>query len=277
MKKVEIRELQEKKLRMLVYGFPVHYMNAIRRLVMSDVPTMAVDFVYFYDNSTDVYDEMIAHRLGLTPFTSETAITKYSPPELCAEAEPPNPNCFVELFLDYSVEEGKAGAYVKAADIKVSDPDVKPVHPETPITYVAAGQRLYLVAYARLGRGREHAKWSPATISALTYTPVVSYEAHKVSRECRECISAYPEILESLERGGEGEVKLFWRNTSALRYCVETSCSGSLKLRYDEKILQYSLETTGALSPLRVVLEATKVIENKIKRLRESLEALEVK
>lgn len=275
--KVEIREIGERKLFLLSEGFPLHYMNAIRRLVLSDVPTMAVDFVYFYDNNTDVYDEMIAHRLGLAAFTSEAAIQKYSPPEICSEMEPPNPNCFVELVLDYSVEEGKAGGYVKAKDVKVSDPEVKPVHPETPITYVAEGQRLHFVAYARLGRGKEHAKWSPATISALTYTPVVKYSASKVKKECRECISAYPEILEALGKGGKGEVRLYGRNTSALRYCVETSCSGALSVEYDEEALQYTLETTGTLSPLRTVLEATKVLENKVKRLRESFEALEVK
>ncbi|MEN2999610.1 MAG: DNA-directed RNA polymerase subunit D [Acidilobaceae archaeon] len=274
---MEIREIGERRLFALVEGFPLHYVSAIRRLVLSDVPTIAVDFVYFYDNNTDVYDEMIAHRLGLATLTSEAAIQKYSPPEVCAEMEPPNPNCFVELLLDYSVEEGKAGAYVKAGDIKVNDPEVKPVYPETPITYVAGGQRLHFVAYARLGRGKEHAKWSPATISALTYTPVVRYDASEVRKECLECISAYPEILKALQRGGKGEVRLYGRNTSALRYCVETSCSGALSVEYDEGALQYTLETTGALSPLRTILEATKVLEDKVKRLRESLEALEVK
>ncbi|MCX8195963.1 MAG: DNA-directed RNA polymerase subunit D [Acidilobaceae archaeon] len=275
--RVEIRELSERRLFLVVEGFPVAYMNAIRRLVLSDVPTMAVDFVYFYNNSTDVYDEMIAHRLGLTVFRSEAALEKYASPEECAEAEPPNPKCFVEMVLDFSVEEGRPGTYVKAADIITSDPEVRPVYPETPITYVAEGQAIHFVAYARLGRGKEHAKWSPATISALTYTPTVSYDSSRLSKECRECLSAYPEVLEAIDKGGSGEVMLYGRNTSGLRYCAEAVCAGAIEVKYSSKVLQYALEVTGALSPLRTVLEATRVLDNKVKRLREQLEALEVK
>jgi len=279
LKYVEVRELKGNRIELVIKGFSVAYVNAIRRLVLSDVPTMAVDFAYVYDNTTDVYDEMIAHRLGLVVLKSDEALEKYAPPEACAGSEPPNPKCFVEIILNYSLDESEpTGVYVKASELKISDPDVAPVYPETPITYVAPGQRLYIVAYARLGRGREHAKWSPASLSVLRYTPVVTYDSSKATEECLKCISAYPEIVRALKRGGSGTMEIYGLvNTGGLRYCAETVCREALSIRYDSSILQLIVEGTGALRPERIIYEAIRILEDKVKSLKNRIAWLGVK
>lgn len=276
---VVIRELKGNRVELVIKGFSVAYVNAIRRLILSDVPTMAVDFAYFYENNTDVYDEMIAHRLGLVVLKSDEALSKYAPPEACQDSEPPNPKCFVEIFLDVSLgEDAPTGVYVKASELRISDPQVTPVYPETPITYIAPGQSLRVVAYARLGRGREHAKWSPASLSVLRYTPMVSYDSSKVTEDCLKCLSAYPEVVKALKSRGSGVLELYGLvNTGALRYCAETSCKGAVTIRYDPGILQLIVEGTGALKPERVIYEAIKVLEGKVKTLKSSIEWLGVK
>ncbi len=278
-KSVEIRELKGNRIELVIRGFSVAYVNAIRRLILSDVPTMAIDFAYFYDNSTDVYDEMIAHRLGLIVLKSDEALAKYAPPEACAESEPPNPKCFVEVFLNVSLEESAStGFYVKASELKISDPSVTPVYPDTPITYIAPGQRLHVVAYARLGRGKEHAKWSPASLSVLRYTPIVTYDSSKVTEECLRCLSAYRSIVKVLKEGKSGVLELYGLvNTGGLKYCAETVCKDAISIRYDSNVLQLIVEGTGALSPERVVYEAIKVLEDKIKTLKSMVSWLEVK
>ena len=45
-----------------------------------------------------------------------------------------------------------------------------PISKQIPIAHLAPGQRIKLQAYARLGRGTEHAKWNSANISVLTKT-----------------------------------------------------------------------------------------------------------
>jgi len=276
---VEVRELRGNRIELIIKGFNVAYVNAIRRLILSDVPTIAVDFAYFYENSTDVYDEMIAHRLGLLVLKSDEALSKYASPEACADSQPPNPKCFVEMFLDIGLEESApTGFYVKASEFKISDPSISPVYPDTPITYIAPGQRLHVVAYARLGRGREHAKWSPASLSVLRYTPIVSYDASKATKGCLECVKAYGEVLEALRKGGSGFIELYGLvNTGGLRYCAETSCKNAINIRYDPSILQLIVEGTGALRPERIVYEATKVLEDKVKTLKGMISWLGVK
>jgi DNA-directed RNA polymerase subunit D len=276
---VRVREVRGNRLELVIRGFSVAYVNAIRRLILSDVPTMAVDFAYFYENTTDVYDEMIAHRLGLVVLKSDEALAKYAPPEACRDSEPPNPKCFVEIFLNVSLDDdAPTGFYVKASELKIGDPDVTPVYPDTPITYIAPGQRLHIVAYARLGRGKEHAKWSPASLSILKYTPIVSYDPSKATEECLKCVSAYKDVVKALKEGRPGVLELYGLvNTGGLRYCAETACKDAISIRYDPSILQLVVEGTGALRVERIVYEAIKVLEDKIKTLRGAIMMLGVK
>ncbi|WP_241759689.1 DNA-directed RNA polymerase subunit D [Aeropyrum pernix] len=275
---VEVVELDSLRVRLRIRGYPVVFVNAIRRTVLSDVPTMAVDYAYIFDNTTAVYDEMVAHRLGLVVLDSNEAVEKYRRPEECAGKEPSEEDCFVEVSLEAEVDaEGETGRYITAGDLSISDPQVKPVYPETPLIYVAPGQRIHVQAFARLGRGKEHTKWSPASLSVLRYTPILIYDSSKAGDECLECLSAYPQVVEALKSGGKGSLVLEGlRRTSGLRYCAETACRGAVEVRYDSSNLDLEVESTGALRPEKIVELAIRELEEKVKRFAEAVESVGV-
>ncbi len=50
--------------------------TALRRIMLSEIPTLAIHEVQVYENTSCLPDEYIVHRLGLIPFTSERAISK---------------------------------------------------------------------------------------------------------------------------------------------------------------------------------------------------------
>lgn len=272
-KSVKILSISDRRISLYAENYPLPYMNALRRVILSDVPTMAIEYAYFHDNTTSVYDEMVAHRLGLVVLRSDEALDKYKPPEECRDVEPPDPKCYAEFFLDVSVpSDNTSGIYVKASDLALSDKSVAPVYPETPIVYVAPGQRIRFEAYARLGRGREHGKWSPASESSLRYLPVVEYYPEKATPECLQCLSGYPEIVEALKGGKPGKMKLLGDvNTGALRYCSETACRGAVSVAYEESGLILRVESTGSLRPERIIMEAIRVIDGMVARLLEEL------
>jgi DNA-directed RNA polymerase subunit D len=275
---IEVMELDDRRIVVGLRGYSVAFANAIRRLALSDVPTMAVDFVYFYDNNTGIHDEIIAHRLGLVVLRSDEALKRYKPPEECREAHESDRECYVEFILEDEVpEDADSGRYVKASQLKSSDPLVEPVYPETLILYLAPGQRIHAVAYARLGRGSEHGKWSPATVSVLRYTPVIHYNSSAASRECLECLEAYPEVRRLLEEGGRGSVEMpGLRRTGGLLYCAEEACRGALEVEYSKEKLILEVESTGALRPERIVFEAARRLEERARSLLEALEKLEL-
>ncbi|MEB3788638.1 MAG: DNA-directed RNA polymerase subunit D [Desulfurococcales archaeon] len=272
---LEILSLNERRITLYAEGYSLSLLNGVRRTVLSHVPTVAIDFAYFYDNNTGVPDEIIAHRLGLIVFDSNEAIKKYKSPEECKNADEKDSSCFVEIFLEKSLsDDADTGVYIKASDLIISDPDVKPVYPETPIVFLAPGQRIHMVAYARLGRGAEHGKWMPASVSIVQYLPRVEYDGSKASEECIKCVEAYPDLAEKLSRGEKGVIEYKRNiNTSALRYCADSKdiCGDAVKLYYDENRLLLTVETTGALRPEIIVAESINTLEVRVKKVLEAV------
>ncbi len=54
-------------------GVDASVANALRRIMIGEVPTMAVENVYIYNNTSVMHDEILAHRLGLIPILADAA------------------------------------------------------------------------------------------------------------------------------------------------------------------------------------------------------------
>jgi len=148
-------------------GIPLQYANALRRICLSGVPTFAVDDVVMIENSSVLADEGVAHRLAMMPL--KTDLGRFVEPSKCdCHSELGCSRCRVLLMLDSGSSD--TTRTVTSADISSEDEVVKPVSPNIPIVALAPGQKLKVEAYARLGRGSEHAKWNSATVSVLTQT-----------------------------------------------------------------------------------------------------------
>ncbi len=112
--------------------------NSLRRSV-SEVPTLAIDEVEIYKNDSALYDEIVAHRLGLVPLKTEKTM---------------NSKTSINLKLS---KTGPCTVY--SGDLKG---DAQIVYDNIPITLLGADQKLELVATAILGKGIDHAKYNPA-------------------------------------------------------------------------------------------------------------------
>src|SRR6056297_3300546 len=67
---VDFIESEERSARFLVRGLTPAFANGLRRAMIADVPTLSIDTVRFVENSSVMFDEMIALRLGLVPLTT---------------------------------------------------------------------------------------------------------------------------------------------------------------------------------------------------------------
>ena len=122
----------------LVRGVTPAFANGVRRAILADVPTLSIDSVRVIENSSVMFDEQIALRLGLVPLSTPD---DYRPDEA------------VTLAIDV---EGPATAY--SGDLVSTDDQVQPADENVPIIDLKEGQRLELEADARLGVGKDHAK-----------------------------------------------------------------------------------------------------------------------
>lgn len=164
---IDIIESSPSRLRVRLGGVDRAYANAIRRIAISEVPTMAIDDVVILENSSVMFDELVSHRLGLIPL--KTDLDRYNLPEDCdCKNALGCPKCRVLLVLD--AEATDRILTVSSGDLISEDPESKPVSDIIPIVKLAPGQKIKLEAYARLGKGSEHAKWQPTSVSTLIET-----------------------------------------------------------------------------------------------------------
>jgi DNA-directed RNA polymerase subunit D len=152
---IQILTSNDKKISVKLKGISLDYANALRRICLNGVPIFAIDTIDVLENSSVLPDEGIAHTLGMIPLKTELSGIDES-------------NHRIVLVLDSGNTENVK--IVTSAELESKDEVVKPISKQIPIVHLAPGQRIKLEAYARLGRGTEHAKWNSANISTLTST-----------------------------------------------------------------------------------------------------------
>jgi len=278
---LEITVLEKTPLRVRLYikDIPLHVLNAIRRASISEVPTMAVDSVVFTVNSSVFYDEIIAHRLGLIPLTSEAALEKYKSPEECSSAveEAVFPEeCFARLDLVVSnPPDSKEPLIVYSRDLVPVDPDVKPVYDTIPILVLGPGQEVRLEAYARLGRGKEHAKWCPVSVAAHKYIADISID-YSLCSKCGLCIDLCPKnVFRSVDgKPVVDKEKIF--DCTLCRICEARCPERAIRVGYRRNEYVLTIESTGSLPPKRILIEATRILEKKLDEFIEKLRSVGV-
>ena len=258
-------------LSILFKNVPLHILSSIRRAIIQEVPTIAIDTLYILENNSVLHDEILAHRLGMVPFKSEKALEKYKPPEECTEGID-REKCYSRLYLEVRNND-KDELPVYSGDLRSEDPDIEPVSPRIPLVVLGKGQSVVLEAEVRLGRGKEHIKWSPVTISVLTSVPKLTrIKDEKISEDCRKCIEHFDKsILDQLDKKVEIEIYNL-KPTGLLRYCVEKKCGETLKLTYSDKKRILTIESTGSMDPIKIVYEAIKELSKKIEKIDTELD-----
>jgi len=178
------------KIRILLSDTNAAQVNSLRRAIIADVPKMAITKVRFeqgvtqdengdYIESVNVLsDEVLSHRLAMIPvptFLDEFCFPEDDPNnENLPEDQWGSPLSQIIYHLSKKGPSGNSDELITvyAEDLNVlgeTKLQIKDEHKKIPITVLSKGQYLELYAYATLGRGRDHAKWSPA--AAVTFQP----------------------------------------------------------------------------------------------------------
>src|ERR1051325_3669169 len=161
---IDILQKEEERIVIKFSNVPRQYVNAIRRLSISEVPTLAIDDVVILENSSVMHDEAIAHRLGLIPL--RTDLDRFVMPHDCdCKSTLGCSKCRVLLVLDSEANEKTR--VVTSGELLSEDELVKPVSKDIPIIVLAPSQKLKFEAYARLGLGKDHAKWQPTSAAIV--------------------------------------------------------------------------------------------------------------
>jgi len=255
-------DTKNKKLVFILKGSRVAFANALRRLVIEEVPTMAIEDVEFRKNTSALYDEMIALRLGLIPL--KTDLKSYNLPEDCQCKGKGCAQCQLKLIL-----KAKGPKIVYASEIKSKDPKVKPIFQKTPIVKLLKGQVLEAEMTAILGKGKEHAKWSPGLVYYKYYP---SIKITKKGEACSGCADVCPQKVFDKKSGKISINEKHLLDCNLCGACEELS-KGEITINKEVEDFVFFVESWGQLECKEIMLKASDILEKKLDVFEKELKA----
>lgn len=206
--------------------------NAIRRYV-NHVPIFAIDEIEISKNDSSLYDETIAQRMAFIPL------------KMSGSAKG-------EKTAEFKLSSAKEG-FVKSKEMKG---DLKVVYGEIPITFLNKDQELEMKAFARIGRGYEHSKFSPGFMFYRNLFEI------KIDKDCpSEVVSSCPVNILKLENG-----KVVAKNPEKCDFCeacidfCDKKGKESIKIT-PEKELLITVESFGQIDSDDIFKKAIEELE----------------
>ncbi len=268
---LEVRKLEERKAELLLTDTNPPMANALRRVLVADIPKLAIEDVEFhlgtigdeeedkeYESAAPLFDEIIAHRLGMLPIPTDLELFSYR--DECQECDGEGcPNCTVIYSLN---KKGPCTVY--SGDlIPVGENDLRPVDDLIPIVKLSDDQALLMYATAELGTAKEHAKWQPTSGVSYKYYPEIEIDqdACDASEECEECVEVCPVDILEIE---DGELIVTDVEKCKLcKACVEACGKDVIEVngRDDKFILTF--ETDGSLTTEQTLKKGLEVLNQK--------------
>ena len=247
----------ENKTVFLVKGTSPAEVNTFRRIITNKVPSMAIDTIEVLENSSAIYNEMLAHRLGLTPL--KTDLKSYFVQKECKCKGEGCARCTLQLTL-----ETESPGTVYAEQIKSKDPKVVPVYPKTPIAKLLGKQKIKLIATAKLGSGKEHTKFSPGLIY---YKGNPEIKINKVSN-AKNIAEICPKQVYKVDGS---KLKVAKQQDCILcQACVDASDKG-IQVNASKKDFIVTIEPFGQLTPKEIISTAADIISKQAKEVEAAL------
>ncbi|XP_050294154.1 DNA-directed RNA polymerases I and III subunit RPAC1 [Anthonomus grandis grandis] len=262
--------------------------NTFRRLMLSDVPTMAIDKVHILNNTSIIQDEVLAHRLGLVPLKADPRLFEHK-----SDANAPSDEkdtLEFELKVKCSnnkdsikKESSRAEDMYKNPNVyskqikwvplgnqknKFKESDIGPIHPDILIAKMRPGHELDIKLFAVKSNGKDHAKFSPVATAFYRLLPdirIVKPVEGEAALRLQKCFS---QGVISIKKDGDRRYAVVNDNharydtssRNVFRYDDLKDCVVMSKVR-DHFI--FTIESVGALPPEAIFKEAVNILKDR--------------
>lgn len=174
---IEIKSLSDEEMIFDIKGVDAPLANALRRILISEIPTMAIDICNFYQNTSIIPDEVLAHRLGLVPIFADANLFNYKQNE--EETSEFNSILFkLHAICPKNIDtlDVLSGdlKWIPQGGQKNRFEDIRPIHSDIVLTKLKPGQEIEIEIVCLKGIGKTHAKWSPVSTAYYRLLPEIN-------------------------------------------------------------------------------------------------------
>jgi DNA-directed RNA polymerase subunit D len=258
--KIDIREVTDTHCKLVVEGVNPYFVNALRRTLLSEVPKLAIDKVTFYDNTSALFDEILAHRLSMLPIPTDPSTLN-----LKGQVDGDGKPTYVVRYT--LTREGPCTVY--SGDLESEDKRFSIVDPKVPIVDLLAGQRLILEAEAILGDGTQHAKWQVCSAAGYKYYPTAQVDNRKIKPEqAKEAVARTPAGILGLDGG-----KLVILQPEEVNRADEAAkiCGEGFLVQYDDRKFVFRFETDGSLKAEDALMKALDLLKERFGKFQDAV------
>ena len=273
---IKILEMEERKCKFILKNASPAKANALRRTMLTDIPKMAIDTVDFhlgpldvdgreFESITPLFDEIIAHRLGMVPVPTRPDGFEFNFKDECTCGGVGCPNC---TFM-YSLNKHGPCTVLSGDMMPVGSDSFKVCDPNIPIVELADRQSVLIYAHVVKGTARKHVKWQVANGVGYKYMPVIEIgnvmDPEEVAKKCPK------KVFEVVD----GKLKVVEENLYdciLCETCSETDSEVKFTSKDDEFV--FTFETDGSLTAQQVLDEAVRILSDSAKDLGEKIVAL---
>jgi DNA-directed RNA polymerase II subunit RPB3 len=256
--KIFITELTNGNVKFTLIDTDLSVANALRRVFLAEVPTVAIDYVNIETNNSVLNDEFLALRLGLVPLVSDEIVERMTYHRDCTCTDS-CPDCTVHFTLHvicstdaprsvYTTDLNSENQFVvRTADTEETEEGSGRDNHGILLAKLRRGQEIKLTARARKGFGKEHAKWSPCAAVAFEYDPDNALRHTLLTKTDEWPRSEFSALKNSDEREAPYEP-----------HGIPTQ-------------FYLNVESSGALKPENIVLAGLRVLKQKLSDLQTQL------
>lgn len=296
--KVGIVSLDDATMEFDMIGLNPAVANAIRRILLAEVPTMAPDKVYLYNNTSIVQDEVLAHRIGLVPFNIDPRMFEYreseseGSPEDTVEFElkvkctknphaPKDAAVSDELYRDHVVYTKHLTWIPLGSQVEIfGNKPPKPVHDDIILAKLRPGQEIDLKLHCLKGTGQVHAKFSPVATASYRLLPEIRLLRPVLDEQAERLQTCFSDGVIELDKTKDGH-KVARVANARIDTCSRNvfrfdDLKDAVELTRVKDHFIFSVESTGAYAPDLLVTEAIKVLMAKCQMFLDELEHVQV-
>lgn len=272
-------------------GVDASIANALRRILLAEVPTVAIETIYMQDNTSVIQDEILSHRLGLIPIKVDPRLFMDK-----ADNEDPTDQNTVVFNLDVTCNpppgSNNDGQYTEVVlsshlqwqpqgDQEMRFPDgIYPVHSDIVIAKLRKGQHIEAECHCRKGVGKDHTKFSPCATASYRLLPEIIIPTPITGKKAEELVEMCPlkvfdiEDMAVVDSRGQATttataVVARPRDCTMCRECIRREgWADRVHLRRVAHHFIFTVESSGCLPPEDIVLEAIRVLREKAQKFK---------